>query len=155
MRPLSIYVGNTDEERFLTPLGEKQAAMTGKRLSDLMEKFKSMYKDENGNQLPVKFRVIKSTMQRATQTADIILKELATGVDEVKSCDLIREGAPIEPEPPTKAWNPSPHVSLLTYCVVNRPTYMLFACASISLGVLHRRFADRGWLPALHTPCRT
>ena len=34
------------------------------------------YKDENGNELPLRVRLVKSTMTRATQTGDIILGEL-------------------------------------------------------------------------------
>lgn len=66
-------------------------------------------KDENGNAVPFRLRLIKSTMTRATQTADIILEQLPKelGLD-VETCNLIREGAPIEPEPEIEAsvWSP-------------------------------------------------
>jgi serine/threonine-protein phosphatase PGAM5 len=90
-------------------LGEEQAALTGKRLAELIAKFKSTYKDDNGNELPIQIRLTKSTMARATQTADIILKHLPE-IDKVETCDLIREGAPIEPEPAHPQWEPEPHV---------------------------------------------
>ena len=50
-----------------------------------------------------------STMTRATETAQIILKHFP-GVDS-KSCDLVREGAPCEPVPNVIAglWDPEPN----------------------------------------------
>ena len=50
-----------------------------------------------------------STMTRATETAQIILKHFPNM--ENKSCDLIREGAPCEPVPNVLAgiWDPDPH----------------------------------------------
>ena len=76
------------------------------------------YKDENGNELPLRVRLVKSTMTRATQTGDIVLERLAAAgavVDEVKACDLIQEGAPCVPEPPIgkDLWDPGADVSLL------------------------------------------
>ena len=88
--------------------------MTGKRLGELYEYIKSRRIDENGNQMPVKINVIKSTMTRATETANLIIDQLPKDVVNqmnISSCDLIREGAPIEPEPPLSSWNPEPHVS--------------------------------------------
>ncbi|XP_033828711.1 serine/threonine-protein phosphatase PGAM5, mitochondrial isoform X1 [Periophthalmus magnuspinnatus] len=81
--------GITDKERFLTPLGREQAELTGQRLAALGLKYDLL---------------IHSSMTRATETANIISKHLP-GVDLV-SCDLLREGAPIEPVPPVTHWKP-------------------------------------------------
>ncbi|KAK6313327.1 hypothetical protein J4Q44_G00166740 [Coregonus suidteri] len=85
--------GNGDHERILTPLGSvpcrEQAELTGQRLAALGLKYDIM---------------VYSTMARATETANIISKYLP-GV-ELVSCDLLREGAPIEPVPPVNHWKP-------------------------------------------------
>ncbi|XP_068422953.1 serine/threonine-protein phosphatase PGAM5, mitochondrial isoform X2 [Clinocottus analis] len=83
--------GTVDKERILTPLGREQAEFTGKRLAALGLKYDVM---------------IHSSMARATETANIISKHLSgLGVD-LLSCDLLREGAPIEPVPPVTHWKP-------------------------------------------------
>ncbi|XP_023127290.1 serine/threonine-protein phosphatase PGAM5, mitochondrial isoform X2 [Amphiprion ocellaris] len=84
--------GNNDKERILTPLGREQAELTGQRLAALGLKYDVL---------------IHSSMTRATETANIISKHLpgSPGVDLV-SCDLLREGAPIEPVPPVTHWKP-------------------------------------------------
>ena len=59
-------------------------------------------------------------MTRATETADLILNELDMDSEiKVEKCDLIREGAPIMPEPPVTSWMPERHVlyTLFYYCV--------------------------------------
>lgn len=81
--------GSTDKERFLTPLGREQAELTGQRLAALGLKYDLL---------------IHSSMTRATETANIISKHIP-GVDLV-SCDLLREGAPIQPVPPVTHWKP-------------------------------------------------
>ncbi|KAK2837651.1 hypothetical protein Q5P01_014863 [Channa striata] len=81
--------GNGDKERILTPLGREQAELTGQRLAALGLKYDVL---------------IHSSMARATETANIISKHLP-GV-ELVSCDLLREGAPIEPVPPVTHWKP-------------------------------------------------
>lgn len=81
--------GISDKERFLTPLGREQAELTGQRLAALGLKYDLL---------------IHSSMTRATETANIISKHIP-GVDLV-SCDLLREGAPIEPVPPVTHWKP-------------------------------------------------
>ncbi|XP_026880975.2 serine/threonine-protein phosphatase PGAM5, mitochondrial isoform X2 [Electrophorus electricus] len=81
--------GNRDREKTLTPLGREQAELTGQRLAAL------------GLQYDV---LIHSSMARATETANIISRYLP-GV-ELVSCDLLREGAPIEPVPPVSHWKP-------------------------------------------------
>ncbi|XP_071390408.1 serine/threonine-protein phosphatase PGAM5, mitochondrial isoform X2 [Centroberyx affinis] len=82
--------GNGDKERILTPLGREQAELTGQRLAVLGLKYDVL---------------VHSTMARATETANIISKHLPVGV-ELVSCDLLREGAPIEPVPPVTHWKP-------------------------------------------------
>ncbi|XP_030647390.1 serine/threonine-protein phosphatase PGAM5, mitochondrial isoform X2 [Chanos chanos] len=81
--------GNGDKERILTPLGREQAELTGQRLAALGLKYDVL---------------IHSSMARATETAHIISKHLP-GV-ELMSCDLLREGAPIEPIPPVSHYKP-------------------------------------------------
>uniref|UniRef100_A0A668AD91 Serine/threonine-protein phosphatase PGAM5, mitochondrial n=1 Tax=Myripristis murdjan TaxID=586833 RepID=A0A668AD91_9TELE len=81
--------GNDDKERILTPLGREQAELTGQRLAALGLKYDVL---------------IHSSMARATETANIISRHLP-GV-ELVSCDLLREGAPIEPVPPVTHWKP-------------------------------------------------
>ncbi|XP_037634477.1 serine/threonine-protein phosphatase PGAM5, mitochondrial isoform X2 [Sebastes umbrosus] len=83
--------GISDKERILTPLGREQAEFTGQRLAALGLKYDVL---------------VHSSMARATETANIISKHLSgPGVDLV-SCDLLREGAPIEPVPPVTHWKP-------------------------------------------------
>ncbi|KAK3514912.1 hypothetical protein QTP70_035078, partial [Hemibagrus guttatus] len=81
--------GVSDKERMLTALGREQAELTGQRLASLGLKYQIM---------------IHSSMARATETAQIISTHLP-GV-ELVSCDLLREGAPIEPVPPVTHWKP-------------------------------------------------
>lgn len=86
--------GKTDEERYLTELGREQARLTGLRLKELG--------------LPYN-RLIQSTMTRATETAQIIAKEMSAV--PVSSCNFLREGAPIKPDPPSNNWRPEPKVN--------------------------------------------
>jgi len=83
--------GKTDGERQLTDLGVRQAKLTGERLREL--------------DLPLN-RVTHSTMTRATQTHLHIMNELDLKGAEIESTDLLREGAPIPPEPPVGHWRP-------------------------------------------------
>ena len=84
--------------RYLTELGKKQAEGTGQRLGLLYSKYLQKV-DENGNEMKnSNIRLVKSTMTRATETANIILKQLPEL--EQASCDLLREGAPCIPDPP-------------------------------------------------------
>ncbi|XP_068216845.1 serine/threonine-protein phosphatase PGAM5, mitochondrial-like isoform X1 [Palaemon carinicauda] len=85
--------GASDNERYLTQLGREQAALTGERLKALGFPYT---------------KLVYSTMTRATETANIILEKL----DEAKvidHCDLLREGAPVPPEPPIGSWKPEMH----------------------------------------------
>ncbi|XP_036290242.1 serine/threonine-protein phosphatase PGAM5, mitochondrial isoform X1 [Pipistrellus kuhlii] len=78
-----------EKDRTLTPLGREQAELTGLRLASLGLKFN---------------KIVHSSMTRAVETTDIISKHLP-GVCTV-STDLLREGAPIEPDPPVSHWKP-------------------------------------------------
>jgi len=100
--------GKVDEERFLTELGQRQADATGQRLSQLYATYLEK-NDSNGKDVTDKrnFKLVKSTMTRATETANIILKHLPQDIQQ-SSCDLIREGAPCPPEPPISHWEPEP-----------------------------------------------
>uniref|UniRef100_A0A8C4MCH3 Serine/threonine-protein phosphatase PGAM5, mitochondrial n=1 Tax=Equus asinus TaxID=9793 RepID=A0A8C4MCH3_EQUAS len=69
--------------------GREQAELTGLRLASLGLKFN---------------KIVHSSMTRAVETTDIISKHLP-GVCKV-STDLLREGAPIEPDPPVSHWKP-------------------------------------------------
>ncbi|XP_055339703.1 serine/threonine-protein phosphatase PGAM5, mitochondrial-like isoform X2 [Paramacrobiotus metropolitanus] len=84
-----VVDGISDECRMLTELGRAQAQNTGKRLRDLNFPWT---------------KLIHSSMCRARETAQIIASSLP-GV-ELESTDLIREGAPIPPEPPVASWRP-------------------------------------------------
>ncbi|XP_061907628.1 serine/threonine-protein phosphatase PGAM5, mitochondrial isoform X2 [Entelurus aequoreus] len=81
--------GSSDKERILTPLGREQAELTGLRLAALGLKYDVL---------------VHSSMARATETAHILSKHLPDV--ELQSCDLLREGAPIEPVPPVTHWKP-------------------------------------------------
>ncbi|KAJ8985242.1 hypothetical protein NQ317_018272 [Molorchus minor] len=81
--------GTSDEHRVLTKIGRVQAAYTGKRLKELGFPYTEM---------------IKSTMTRAQETGHIISESLPNV--PVKNCDLLREGAPIPPEPPLGRYRP-------------------------------------------------
>ncbi|XP_063000234.1 serine/threonine-protein phosphatase PGAM5, mitochondrial isoform X2 [Elgaria multicarinata webbii] len=81
--------GRNDKDRILTQLGREQAELTGKRLASLGLKFDT---------------IVYSTMTRATETTNIISKYFP-GVTKVGT-DLLREGAPIEPNPPGCHWKP-------------------------------------------------
>ncbi|XP_042193540.1 serine/threonine-protein phosphatase PGAM5, mitochondrial isoform X2 [Callorhinchus milii] len=79
----------TDKERSLTSLGREQAELTGQRLASLGLNYNV---------------IVHSSMTRAKETTAIISKHLPDV--EIVSCDLLREGAPIEPIPPISHWKP-------------------------------------------------
>nr|XP_002132166.1 serine/threonine-protein phosphatase PGAM5, mitochondrial [Ciona intestinalis] len=92
--------GSGDKERYLTELGKEQAIRTGIRLKELgLAKLTTHF--------------VKSTMTRAQQTGDLIYKQLENDEIPVEDSDLIREGAPVEPEPPIQSWNPDPKTFFL------------------------------------------
>jgi len=70
--------------------GNRQAEATGQRLKAL--------------NLPYT-KVIHSSMTRAQETARQIHKFVLPEAD-MKQCDMLREGAPIPPEPPLNHWRP-------------------------------------------------
>lgn len=88
-----------DELRVLTELGHQQAIITGKRLNELQTATKKRFNI-----------IIHSTMKRAIQTSNDIIKELDV-LPQIRSCDLLREGSPCRPEPPSASWKPENHVS--------------------------------------------
>ncbi|XP_040203747.1 serine/threonine-protein phosphatase PGAM5, mitochondrial-like isoform X3 [Rana temporaria] len=81
--------GKTDEERVLTSLGREQAELTARRLASLGLKYT---------------HIVHSSMTRAKETTEIISK-FFPGVKK-SSSDLLREGAPIRPDPPVCHWKP-------------------------------------------------
>lgn len=88
----------------------------GKRLKELGEPYTILY---------------HSTMPRAVETAKLISESLP-GVP-VKSCDLMREGAPIRPDPPTSTtWRPEEYVSTLILKGAKELLFYSFTCISPS-----------------------
>ncbi len=83
--------GKTDEEKYLTELGRDQAAETGRRLAALG--------------VPVT-KLVVSSMTRAKETAELIRKSLPPETPCDSPDDLLREGAPIRPEPDCISWRP-------------------------------------------------
>lgn len=81
--------GAEDAERKLTKKGCDQASFTGLRLAELNYPYTVIY---------------NSTMTRAKETADIIASHLPEVPRE--ECSMLREGAPIKPEPPAGHWKP-------------------------------------------------
>ena len=82
--------GETDSQRYLTDLGRSQASGTGMRLAELG--------------LPYT-HIIRSNMTRAIETADLIAKHLPD-VKMLPAEGILREGAPIRPEPRVGSWRP-------------------------------------------------
>lgn len=82
-----------DGDRELTALGRTQAAMTAKRLRELIEN------ETSGSEREPRI-MVHSTMTRARQTADIIAENAFPRVER-RACELIRERAPVRPEPDT------------------------------------------------------
>jgi len=81
--------GNEDSQHTLTAKGREQAAMTGRRLREMSLPYSSL---------------THSTMVRAIETAQIITSELFDQPIPIRSCPLLREGAPIRPEPVLTNW---------------------------------------------------
>jgi len=91
-----LDVGDSDDTHHLTERGRKQAEFTGKRLCELGIKWD---------------KVVTSTMVRAQETSDIILKQIDYDKEKVVNCAFLREGAPIPPQPPVGHWKPEASVS--------------------------------------------
>ncbi|CAI9567865.1 unnamed protein product [Staurois parvus] len=81
--------GESDPERVLTSLGREQANLTGQRLANLGYTYNEM---------------TYSTLQRAKETSEIIGQHL--GNMKLTGSDLLREGAPIRPDPESSDWKP-------------------------------------------------
>lgn len=90
---------DSDAGRVLTPLGRKQAALTGQRLNLLLET----------NKIPPCKHLYYSTMSRATETGEIIAEELTSQRKwmHVKPCSMIQEGAVAKPDPESSRWKPT------------------------------------------------
>ncbi|PHJ25480.1 phosphoglycerate mutase [Cystoisospora suis] len=82
-----------DEEQGLTDLGKTQAAITGRRLKELLK-----------NQHVV--AVWHSGMKRARETAEIIHKEAFADIPLIED-PILAEGVPAEPVPPSRTFKPS------------------------------------------------
>ncbi|XP_063690692.1 serine/threonine-protein phosphatase PGAM5, mitochondrial-like [Bolinopsis microptera] len=87
-----------DKEKILTDLGRQQAECTGKHLAKLGVKYSDL---------------VISTMTRANETGEIILKQLnETGMEvlnenfEIEKTDLLREGHPIDSVPSSSRFKP-------------------------------------------------
>jgi len=79
-----------EKDRCLTRIGREQLKHTGNRLREIGVSYS---------------RLVASTMKRAQESADIIIKcigDLPMGSDR-----LLEEGAPIVPEPPLPNWKPN------------------------------------------------
>jgi len=99
--------GTQDSERYLTDLGKEQADLTGQRLAEIRKHREKP--GEDGQVKKFNVSLVLSTMTRATETAQIILKHFPD--IPWTACDLIREGAPCQPVPDASAhWNPDPHL---------------------------------------------
>lgn len=97
-------------------LGRKQAEWTGKRLKELNMPYTE---------------IVKSTMARAQETADIITSSLPNV--PTKSCKLLEEGAPIPPIPEVGHWKPENYVSITCFPKLTKP---FIPCLTISTGEL-------------------
>lgn len=86
--------GATDDDRTLTELGHRQADLTAERFLAL------------GLEPTV---IYFSTMTRARETFQAFAKAFPSVRSQ--SCDMLREGAPCPPEPPSKNWKPEVRVS--------------------------------------------
>ena len=76
--------------------------------------------------------LISSTMTRARETADIIHKVLPDIPRE--ETDILREGAPIPPEPPLGSWRPEKNVRIVdNKCVEVKSSMILLSIYSPNL----------------------
>lgn len=81
--------GASEKDLTLTELGCKQADLTGQRLKHLGVPFTLL---------------VHSTMPRAVETAQLIHKHLQPV--KLLPCQLVREGAPVRPDPALDSWRP-------------------------------------------------
>jgi hypothetical protein len=114
------YMNFVSFQILLTELGRKQTKLTGRRLQELG--------------LPYA-RLVRSTMRRANEIAQIILTSLPN--IPVSDCCLLEEGAPILQEPPVGSWKPEPHVRLtLVHAIWFFFLFNIGKC--MKLGVIYR-----------------
>ncbi|XP_062508941.1 serine/threonine-protein phosphatase PGAM5, mitochondrial-like isoform X2 [Corticium candelabrum] len=78
-----------DKLRCLTELGRSQATLTGQRLKEFDKPYT---------------RLVVSTLTRARETTNIICGFLPDV--SVETCEMLAEGAPCHPEPPSHNWKP-------------------------------------------------
>eukprot|EP00557_Chaetoceros_sp_GSL56_P012383 CAMPEP_0176480330 /NCGR_PEP_ID=MMETSP0200_2-20121128/2220_1 /TAXON_ID=947934 /ORGANISM="Chaetoceros sp., Strain GSL56" /LENGTH=486 /DNA_ID=CAMNT_0017876443 /DNA_START=2764 /DNA_END=4224 /DNA_ORIENTATION=+ len=77
-----------DEKRILTPLGRKQAELTGKRLAEMIRGINEQFG-------PCHVKILRvSDMARAKETAEIIAGELPDWVERAEPDPLLNEGRP-------------------------------------------------------------
>lgn len=82
-----------ERDRRLTRIGREQLKHTGNRLREIGVSYS---------------KIVASTMKRAQESADIILKCIGSSSDLTMNSDsLLEEGAPIVPEPPLPNWKPN------------------------------------------------
>ena len=77
-----------DEKRILTPLGRKQAELTGKRLAEMIAGIDEQFGPCNVKTIRV------SDLARAKETADLIAKELPDSVVRADPDPMLNEGRP-------------------------------------------------------------
>jgi len=85
-----------DEKRILTPLGRKQAALTGQRLADMIKGFNKDFGPCNITTIRV------SDMTRAKETCDIIASFLPDSVKRAEPDPTLNEGRPCHTVPAGK-----------------------------------------------------
>jgi len=81
-----------ERDRCLTRVGREQLRLTGDRLREIGASYN---------------RIVASTMKRAQESAEIILKCIGRSDLPFGSDPLLEEGAPIVPEPPLPNWKPN------------------------------------------------
>lgn len=77
-----------DEKRLLTPLGRKQAELTGKRIAEMIKGFNQDFGPCNVTTIRV------SDLTRAKETADIIAQHLPESVKRATPDPILNEGRP-------------------------------------------------------------
>lgn len=91
------FYSQEDEKRILTPLGRKQAELTGQRLAEMLKGF-----DEKFG--PCNIKTIRvSNMARAKETADIIAQSLPATIHRAEPDANLNEGRPCHHIPGGKA----------------------------------------------------
>lgn len=79
-----------DAKRVLTPLGRRQARLTGKRIAEMIHGYGTLYR-------PCRVATLTSSnMTRAKETADIISRFLPKTVERAEPDPLLNEGIPAQ-----------------------------------------------------------